>query len=186
MRWSAGAIAVLFVANISASSAQTFSDYSGRFVKSSNEECLRKQRMAEENKGISNSQIEQYCSCVMKRMVDVLTMSELQAIEKTGINPQSVQTKMNVAGASCVSEGNMDADLILRGKKGCLEKNASAIPTFKEVKIDRYCGCLHQQIVGSLTKDQKLQLILADKPMPWLQEAVNSADTSCRRIVLGQ
>src|SRR4051812_15620908 len=139
-------IAILFIANISASSAQTFSDYSGRFVKSSKEECLKDQRMAEENKGVPNSQIEQYCSCVMKRMVDVLTMNELQVIEKTGVNPQSVRTKLNVAGASCVADGNFDAVLIERGKKGCLEKNAAAIPIVGEAKIDRYCGCLHQQL----------------------------------------
>jgi hypothetical protein len=177
-----GVVAMMFS---QVASAQTISDFRAKFLSDGVRECVVVQREDSQNRGISDRQLSQYCECVMKSASETLTLSELEEMGRTGVNPQSAQTKLNSAGASCISN-NFDAVLVERGKNGCVAKNKAAIASFTAAKIDEYCGCVHSRLISKLTKVQKTELMVADKPLPWLQAIVDEADGACKRAFLSR
>jgi hypothetical protein len=80
---------------------QTIEQFTTSWARGMDRECRVIQRAAAENQNLSDNQIAQYCNCVARHSVEVITMDELLALQQTGQRPQSMQHKLNALGQTC-------------------------------------------------------------------------------------
>jgi hypothetical protein len=83
-------------------SAQTLDSFSSKFAIAVERECIPYQRAAPLNAKMSDAQIAQYCSCVARHSIEVVTLEEIIELQKTGQRPRSMQIKLNALGTTCV------------------------------------------------------------------------------------
>lgn len=91
---------LVFATNFSV--AQTIDQFSSSFVESMTKECKQTQRADAQNAKMTDSQIAQYCSCVSRHSVEVVTMPEVFELARTGERPKTMQQKLNALGTTCV------------------------------------------------------------------------------------
>jgi hypothetical protein len=174
---------ILLLLNMDVSSAQTPNNLNAFFGRSK-EECVRDQRAAPENAKVSAAGINQYCDCVMRNMKRVVTTNELEEMSRTGMNPQSLQGKLNAAGASCAVEmENFVENLIQAAKSECVKK-IDPRQLFTAAKVDEYCGCIMRHMVEVMTPGDMLEILKADKPPQSLQKMMNTVEASCKKTIL--
>lgn len=82
-------------------SAQTIQEFSSYWSDTIDRECQPTQRSAPENARLTDAQLTQYCGCVGRHSVEVITMKEVFELSKTGQRPRSMQQKLNALGATC-------------------------------------------------------------------------------------
>jgi len=83
-------------------SAQTLDNFSKSFAAGLEKECNSIQRANPQNQNLTDGQIGQYCNCVARHSLEVITMDEIFSLQKTGERPPSMQRKLNALGETCV------------------------------------------------------------------------------------
>jgi hypothetical protein len=81
--------------------AQSIDELSAAFLVGMEKECNSIQRADPQNRNLSDRQIAQYCNCIATHSLQVITIDEMVALERTGQHPTSMQNKLNALGKTC-------------------------------------------------------------------------------------
>jgi hypothetical protein len=81
--------------------AQTLEKFGASFADQMDKECRAIQFAAPQNQRMSVGQIAQYCSCIARHSVEVITMDEIFSLQRSGQRPDSMQKKLNAMGQAC-------------------------------------------------------------------------------------
>lgn len=83
--------------------AQTVNDFRDNFIRTFGDQCLRTQRAAPGNSGVSDEIIVKYCDCMARHAPEFVTMDDLTELARTGQRGRELQNKLNAAGDACAA-----------------------------------------------------------------------------------
>lgn len=83
--------------------AQTINEFRENFMSTFGDECLRTQRAAPGNSGVSDDIIVKYCGCMSRHAPEFVTMDDIMEIARTGQRGRELQKRLNAAGEACAA-----------------------------------------------------------------------------------
>ena len=91
------------LAAVAPACAQTINEFRDKFMRTFGDECLRTQRAAPGNAGVSDDIIVKYCGCMSRHAPEFVTMDDILELARTGQRGRDLQKKLNAAGDACAA-----------------------------------------------------------------------------------
>jgi hypothetical protein len=137
----------------------------GAFVSGTYAPCLKKQRGAPENAGLTTPELGDFCLCYGRALADQINSREFQDLDVTGVEPipASLVKKTNAAAYVCQRRMRADQQSTVRERdvvavtQECLKAYHPEDTDYAAAEVhNRFCTCLAPEWVDLVANDKQL------------------------------